>query len=273
MIECDRLMKMRMGACTLGFELLAPLSSRWDNQSYSTRLVCSKGVIMKVLHLLLPGLLLASTASAQTSSNPAPADAPGVTVAQFRWHKEVFIPALYEDPMRINQDRDDLERDQKATAKENVDRAKQGQTPIPTPTKKIASNTPVGSTPMGTPLGDEPAGNRNLPAQSDPGVSSVHYLYEAKIKNTGVKTIRTVLWEYSLIDPDTNAEVGRHQFKTIVSIRGGKTANLVGRSKTPPTTIVQATKSIKETPGKQAERVVIDRIEYEDGSFWQRSQN
>src|SRR6266849_4065199 len=117
---------------------------------------------MKLLNLLFLGLLLMGATSAQTSSNPAPTDAPGVKVAQFRWRQEVFVPALYDDP---------------------------------TPIKKIASNTPVGSTPMGIPLGDEPVGNRNLPARSDPGVSSVHYLYEAKISNTGVKTIRTIVWE------------------------------------------------------------------------------
>jgi hypothetical protein len=225
---------------------------------------------MKVLHFLLPGLLLASTASAQTSSKPAPVDAPGVTVDQFRWRQEVFIPALYEDPMRINQDRDDLERDQKAQRLANAERAKQGQTPIPLPSKKVAANVPVGSTPMGIPLGDEPAGNQNLPARGDPGLSRVHYVYEAKIKNTGVKTIRTIVWQYILIDPATDVEVGRHGFTGRVSVRAGKTANLVARSKTPPARIVQAAKSSKDVAAKHQERVVINRIEYDDGTFWQR---
>jgi hypothetical protein len=264
---------MIIGCVNPWFELLAPLPARWDNQSSPTHLACSKGVIMKVLHLLLPGLLLASAASAQTSSNPPAADAPDVTVAQFRWHQEVFVPALYEDPMRINQDQRDLEREQKATARENVDRAKMGQTQIPLPTKKIAANMPVGSTPMGVPLGDEPAGNRNLPARSDPGASSVHYVYEAKIKNTGVKTIRTIVWQYILFDPETEIEVGRHHFTGRVSVRVGKTANLVGRSKTPPTRVVEVTKSGKELRGKYSERVMIDRVEYGDGSFWQRPLN
>lgn len=228
---------------------------------------------MKFLHLLLPGLLLASTASAQTSSNPASGDAPDVTVAQCRWHQAVFVPALYEDPMVINQEHTDLERDQKATTRLNVDRAKMGQTPIPVPTKKIAANIPVGSTPMGVPLGDEPAGNQNLPARSDPGASSVHYVYEAKIKNTGVKTIRTIVWQYILFDPETELEVGRHQFTGRVSLRAGKTANLVARSRTPPTRIVQAAKSSKGSPDKHADRVEINRIEYDDGSFWQRPLN
>lgn len=228
---------------------------------------------MKVLYLIFPGLLLMGTASAQTLSNPAPADAPGVTVAQFRWHREVFVPALYDDPMRINQDRDDLERDQKAQRLANIERAKMGETPIPLPTKKIAANTPVGSTPMGTPLGDDPAGNRNLPAQSDPGASSVHYLYEAKIKNTGVKTIRTIVWEYSLINPDTEVEAGRHRFTLNITVRSGKTVNLVGRSTKPPTGVVEVTKSGKELQSKYHERVVIQRIEYDDGTFWQRPLN
>jgi len=224
---------------------------------------------VKVLKLFFFGLLLAGTSSAQVQSNSGATDAPTVTVIQINWRQEAFIPALYDDPMRINQDRDELERDQKATARENANRAKMGETPIPIPTKKIASNIPVGSTPMGTPIGDEPAGNRNLPAQSDPGVSSVHYLYEAKIENTGVKTIRSIVWEYSLFDLDTDVAVGRHRFTSTVSIRAGKTAKLVGRSKTPPARVVQATKSSKETRERYSERVIIDCIEYSDGTSWQ----
>ena len=115
---------------------------------------------MKILNLLFMATLLAGTASAQASSNSKTSDNPTVTIIEISWRQEVFIPALYDDPMRVNQDRDDLERDRKATAVENATRAKQGQAALPTPTKKIASNTPVGSTPMGVPIGDEPAGNR-----------------------------------------------------------------------------------------------------------------
>lgn len=225
---------------------------------------------MKVLHLLLPGLLLVGSASAQVPSKPDTVDALTVTVSQISWRKEVFVPALYDDPMRINQDRDELERDQKATARANVDRVNMGETPIPSPTKKIASNTPVGSTPMGVPLGDEPAGNRNLPAQSDPGASSVHYLYEAKIKNTGVKTIRAIVWEYILFDPNTEVEVGHHRFTGNMIVRSGKTVNLIGRSTKPLTGVVEATNSGKDLQGKYHERVVIQRVEYDDGTFWQR---
>ena len=225
---------------------------------------------MKVLLLLLPVLLLAGTASAQTSTNSEATEAPKVTVTRVRWRQEVFIPALYDDPMRVNQDQTDLLRDQRATAQANASRARTGQTPLPTPTKKIASNTPVGSTPMGTPLGDEPAGNQNLPAQEDPGPSSTHYLYEATIKNSGEKTIRMVVWQYLLLDPATEVELGRHRFMSKVNIRAGKTSNLVARSKTPPGRVIVAAKPNKESTAKETDQVIIDRLEFDDGSFWQR---
>lgn len=224
---------------------------------------------MKILNCILPGLLLANVVVAQTSS-PASADPPGITLAEIKWQREVFIPALYDDPMRINQDHRELERDKKNTTLENSTRARQGQTPIPTPTKKIAANIPVGSTPMGVPLGDEPAGNRNLPARAEPDAASTYYLYRAKIRNTGSKDIRNVIWHFVLIDSATETEVGRHRFIGKVSIKAGKSAELVARSRTPPTRIVRAGKSSQELPGKHTERVMIERIEYEDGSVWLR---
>ena len=81
---------------------------------------------MKVIKLLFLTMFLAGTASAQTPSNSKPSESPTVTVIEMSWRQEVFIPALYDDPMRANQDRDDLERDRKATAIENATRAKQG---------------------------------------------------------------------------------------------------------------------------------------------------
>jgi len=203
---------------------------------------------MKILNLLLMGLLLASTASAQALSSSA--DAPDVTVIRINWHKDIYVPALYDDPMSANQEHDDLKREQKAIRKENAIRIQQGQSPLALPTKEIASST------------------REIP----PG-PSVNYVYEAKIKNTGVKTIRAIVWEHSLFDPATRVEVGHHRFTSNVRIRAGKDANLIGLSTTPASSVVQATKSSKEIPDKYAERVVINRIEYDDGSFWQRSPN
>jgi len=224
---------------------------------------------MKLLSSLFLMMFLTGIASAQSSSAVESSSTSSVNVLEISWRKEVFIPALYDDPMRANQDRDDLERDRKATAAENSTRAKTGQTALPTPTKKIASNTPVGSTPMGVPIGDEPAGNRNLPSRPEPGPSSVYYLYKARVKNIGEKDIRTIRWQYSLTDRATGEVVGTHSFTTPVNLRAGKTVDLIGKSRTMPTRVVDAKTTDKELRGKYLEKVNIEVIEYSDGQTWQ----
>ncbi len=202
---------------------------------------------MKLLNLFLLGLLLAVATSAQTTT---PGDPPGVAVTRFGWHKDIYVPALFDDPMSPNQEQADLKREQKAIKKANAVRTAGGQGPLPIPTREIASS------------------QREIPDGP-----SINYLYEAKVKNAGEKTIRMIVWEYTLIDPDTEVQVGRHQFTDTSKIRPGKTANLIGYTATPPTSILQATKTGKASEHKYSERVVINRIEYDDGSFWQRPLN
>ena len=226
---------------------------------------------MKLFSLLFLIMLLTGIASAQPSSAVKDSSASSVNVLEMSWRKEVFIPALYDDPMRVNQDRDDLERDRKATAAENSTRAKQGQTVLAPPTKKIASNTPVGSTPMGVPLGDEPAGNRNAPSREEPGTSSVYYVYKAKVRNTGEKDIRVIRWQYLLSDRKTGEVVGSRYFTTPVNLRAGKTVELIGKSRSTPVKVVDVNAD-KDIRGKYLERVTIDAIEYADGQTWRAAQ-
>ena len=201
---------------------------------------------MRVLYIVPLLFLLAGDASAQASSSMS--EAPGVVVTQIGWHKEANIPALHEDPMRVHDEQSDLVGEQKATVRGNAVRIQQGEPPKPLPTRMPSGeNAPLGLT--------------------------ANYHYEAKIKNTGEKTIRGIVWEYLLFDPETEVEVGHHRYTSKVSVRAGKTADLVGRSTKPPTSVVDVTKSGKEWRGKYSERVLIIRIDYNDGSFWQRPLN
>jgi hypothetical protein len=206
------------------------------------------GDVMKLLNLLLPGLLLASATSAQTPLTPG--DPPGVAVTRFSWHKDIYVPALFEDPMNPNQEQADLKRQQKAIKKANAVRIAGGQAPLPLPTRVITGE------------------QREIPDGP-----SINYLYEAKVKNAGEKTILLIVWEYTLQDPETAVQVGRHQFTDISKIRPGRTANLIGYTASPPTRILQARKGGRASEHKYSEQVVINRIEYADGSFWQRPLN
>jgi len=184
---------------------------------------------------------------------------------KIRSHQVVSVPGLYDDPMRINQERDDLEHDQKATARANVIRADQGQPQVPLPSKG-PENTSISS-----PLGDAPIRTKQALKPPDAGPSSVKYSYEARIRNDGAKTIRMVVWTYSFVDPATGVEVGQRLLTSPTSAPPGETVNLVVMSTTRPVRVVQAAKPNNEKKHKYLDRVTVDRVEYEDGTFWQRS--
>lgn len=203
---------------------------------------------MKYLNLFLLVLLLATAANAQTSS--VPESAPDLTVLQAKWHKEVYIPALYDDPMQINQQQDDLRIEKKIITKENKIRVSGGQSPLPTPSKEVYSSI-------------------QEPHQTE---RSVSYIYEAKVKNTGTKTIRKIVWQYSFVNPETGEEINRHSYMQKLSLRPGKIADLTGVSTSAPSGVVEVTKTDKMR-NKYEERVTVFRIEYEDGTFWQRPLN
>ncbi len=63
------------------------------------------------------------------------------------------------------------------------------------------------------------------------------------------------IWHFVLIDSGTNTEVGRHRFIGKVSVRTGKSGELIGRSRVPPSRVINAGKTSDEAPGKHAEHV------------------
>lgn len=202
---------------------------------------------MKILNLLLLLLMLAGVASAQAVSNPP--DAPGVAVIEKSWRREIRNLALDEDPFRANREQMELERAVKQNQRENATRANAGLPAVPPPTRAPSSRS----------------------GQSEP--PTVEYVYRAKVSNTGTKAIRKLVWEYVFFDPSTQREVGRRRNETKVSIRPGKTSNVVGRSASPPAGIVNVSQTGKKPREQYSEQVVIQSIEYTDGSVWQRAEN
>ena len=196
---------------------------------------------MKSAFLVMVGLLLTMFAQDAPKTN----DAPGVSVSGANWRKDVFVPALYEDPMTPNQEQADLKREQQEIKKVSAQRVRGGGTPLPVLTKEVVSQGK-----------DMPEG------------PSVNYIYQVKLKNTGTKEIRSTTWEYLVFDTENQTEIGRHRFVDNTHIRPGKSATVVGYSTTPATTVIHATKAGKDD--QASERVVVSRIEYGDGTFWQR---
>lgn len=202
---------------------------------------------MKTLCLLFLVFLASSAATTARAQSPAnlPDAQMGVAVVQISWRKEIHNPALDEDPFKHNREQWEDARRQEIIDRENALRTRSGKTAID---------------------------NRGRPtvvevAKHDPRVS---YVYKAKVTNTESKIIRAIDWDYVFFDHADGKEVGRHLFKSKVKIQPGKSAELSRRTASPPTSVVDVTKTAKKIKDQYAERVEIQRIEYEDGSVWTR---
>ncbi|HEX8290770.1 MAG TPA: hypothetical protein VF570_03375 [Pyrinomonadaceae bacterium] len=195
----------------------------------------------KTLALLFFGTLCpALAAQTPTATPPAP---PDLVVLQKKWQTHVRNPALDQDPFLANDEFAVAQEAQKLNDMRNRSRARGGESPEPTP--RVRKGTPP-------PLGQVTT-----------------YVYRARVRNTGAKTVRVVEWGYTFLDPETQEEVGHHLYTTKIKIRPGQENELVGRSAKPQT----ATVNVKSAGKELGEQVVIYRVEYEDGSVWQPSQN
>jgi hypothetical protein len=196
---------------------------------------------MKTLCRALLLFLLPVGVSAQ--SLPDSTDARPIAVIQMKWRYKLNIPALNEDPLRANSEHSQAERDMKDTIRLNGIRGRQG-----------------------LPLEAPPARMR-APEKGDRRPSTI-YTYEAKVRNNGAKAIRALVWEYVFFEPGTEQEVGRRRFVSKTNIRPGNAASLTARSVIPPTGAIDVAKVDKKTRDLYLERVVIQSVEYVDGSIW-----
>jgi len=94
------------------------------------------------------------------------------------------------------------------------------------------------------------------------------YLYKIKVQNPGPKVVEAIFWEYQFHDPANPDLVARRQFLCAVNIGAGKSKELEGFSLSGPSDVVDVKTLNSGTPFK--EEVLINRVEYTDGSLKQR---
>ena len=94
------------------------------------------------------------------------------------------------------------------------------------------------------------------------------YAYKIKVQNPGPKVIEAVFWEYRFHDPANPNLMTRRQFLCAVNIGAGKGKELEGFSLSGPSDVIDVKTLNSGTPFK--EEVLINRVEYTDGSIKQR---
>ena len=202
---------------------------------------------MKATHFATAVLLTLSLAilvGAQQRSTSEPSD---LVVLDQSWHKDFAGRTRNTNPLQPNEDHIRQTRAEKQFIRQRDDyslpnQSTEARMPLP-PTRPITSDTkPVDI-----------------------------YVYEFTVKNTGAKKIKAVDWEYQFLHPDTQEVMGSRRIVSKVKLSPGKTEEIEARLIQKPTTVVSADQLDKKLRDQFKERLVIHRIDYADGSFWQRA--
>jgi len=132
---------------------------------------------------------------------------------------------------------------------------------------------------------NEPPGNRDPNADTIDGRSAAleksvaesrtnqgepvdGFAYRIKVQNAYTKTVEVVFWEYRFQDPANPDQLSRRHFLCGVNIGTGKSKDLEGFSRLGPSDVVDVNTLNSGTPFKES--ILINRIEYTDGTVWQR---
>ena len=97
------------------------------------------------------------------------------------------------------------------------------------------------------------------------------FTYSVKVQNGSGKLTQTIFWEYRFLEAANPSNLTRRQFLCSAKINPDKGKDLQAFSLSGPSDVVDV-KSLSKASWEQfREGVVINRVEFSDGSFWQRN--
>lgn len=98
------------------------------------------------------------------------------------------------------------------------------------------------------------------------------FLYKLSIRNTSDKTIKSIDWDYVFFSANTQSEAGRMEFTSEEKIGPGKNKELTVTARKPPARTISVYALDKNERQGLDGQIVIVRVEYTDGTVWQRPQ-
>lgn len=96
------------------------------------------------------------------------------------------------------------------------------------------------------------------------------FVYQLKIKNTDTKVVKSFVWEYQPAGETALQTGSSRQFLCVEKIKAGGSETLRIFSHLPPVNVVDASDSKNKSDKNHASEILINRIEYSDGTVWQR---
>jgi hypothetical protein len=96
------------------------------------------------------------------------------------------------------------------------------------------------------------------------------FAYRAKVQNASKKVVEIVFWEYQFKEASNPATAARRQFLCGVNIKPDKEKELLAFSMSGPSEVISVGSLANKSGSLFQEKVVINRVEYADGTIWQR---
>ncbi|MDT7542284.1 MAG: hypothetical protein QOE33_2188 [Acidobacteriota bacterium] len=96
------------------------------------------------------------------------------------------------------------------------------------------------------------------------------FAYRVKIQNKSAKAIEVVFWEYEFTETANLQNVTRRQFLCGAQVKPDKERELQAFSLSGPSGVVSAGTLANKSAETFKERVLVNRVEYTDGTIWQR---
>lgn len=96
------------------------------------------------------------------------------------------------------------------------------------------------------------------------------FIYQAKIRNAGTDTIEILFWEYQFTEKANPANIMSRQFLCGVKVKPGKDKELSVFSSSSPGNLISADSLDNKSESLYEEKILINRVEYSDGTIWQR---
>ena len=96
------------------------------------------------------------------------------------------------------------------------------------------------------------------------------FTYQTKVQNKSAKPVAIVFWEYQFREKGNPKILSRRQFVCQARLKPAKTRDLEIFTLAAPSSVVSVKTLSKKSEPTFDEAVIINRVEFEDGSNWQR---
>jgi len=201
---------------------------------------------MRTLFFLLPFLLMTASVPAQNPNDKAP-----VVILNFRWARD-------RQPIENASSASVAPAPAMIAANRNFEKQKR-------------VNDPAGvRDPNADTLDGRGAELDRIVQQSREPEPVEGFTYQVKVQNAAARVVKTIFWEYRFRELTAPSHLSRRQFLCAAQIKPDKQREFQVFTLSGPFDSVNVKSLAKDSKAQFEEAVVINRIEFVDGTSWQR---